>query len=63
MANLPVFLRFVNGLVMCTDKVLLLDNCARENKNRFVFSWLAALVGSDIFNEVTVDFLVKGHTG
>ena len=48
---------------MCTDKVLLLDNCARENKNRFVFSWLAALVGSDIFNEVTVDFLVKGHTG
>ena len=48
---------------MCTDKVLLLDNCARENKNRFVFSWLAALVAFDIFNEVTVEFLVKGHTG
>ena len=40
-----------------------LDNCARENKNRYVFSFLAALVKLDVFTEVQVNFLQVGHTG
>ena len=39
------------------------DNCGRENKNRYVFSFLSALVDLGIFHEVTMDFLLVGHTG
>ena len=39
------------------------DNCWRENKNIYVFSFLAALVQLKIFEEVTMEFLLVGHTG
>ena len=39
-----------------------LDNCYRENKNRFTLSFLTALVQHDIFSEVNVTFLLVGHT-
>ena len=39
------------------------DNCWRENKNVLVFSFLAALVQLHIFQEVTMEFLLVGHTG
>ena len=42
---------------------MFLDNCFRENKNQYVFAYLASLVDLNVFNSVTVDFLVKGHTG
>ena len=42
---------------------LLLDNCWRENKNKFLFSFLASLMQLNIFVEVTCSFLIKGHTG
>ena len=42
---------------------LSMDNCFRENKNRFVLSFLAALVELDILAEVNVTFLLVGHTG
>jgi hypothetical protein len=41
---------------------LSLDNCWRENKNRFVLSFLAALVQLDILCEINVTFLLVGHT-
>ena len=41
---------------------LSLDNCWRENKNRFVLSFLAALVQLDILSEVNLTFLLVGHT-
>ena len=41
---------------------LSLDNCYRENKNRFVLSFLAALVQQNILSEVNVTFLLVGHT-
>ncbi|KAJ8048727.1 hypothetical protein HOLleu_01158 [Holothuria leucospilota] len=45
-------------------KVLFLqmDNCFRENKNRYVLSYAALLVEKDIFEEVYVHFLPVGHT-
>ena len=35
-----------------------LDNCWRENKNKFLFSFLSALVELNIFVEVTCDYLL-----
>ncbi|XP_071851801.1 uncharacterized protein [Apostichopus japonicus] len=45
-------------------KVLFLqmDNCFRENKNKFVLSFAALLVERDIFEEVYIHFLPVGHT-
>lgn len=39
-----------------------MDNCGRENKNRFLFSYLEALVRKGVFKEVFVGFLPLGHT-
>jgi hypothetical protein len=41
---------------------LSMDNCFRENKNRFLLSFLAALVQQNILSEVNVTFLLVGHT-
>jgi hypothetical protein len=38
------------------------DNCWRENKNRFVFSFLSLLVKFQIFKEVEMGFMIVGHT-
>lgn len=38
------------------------DNCGRENKNRYIFSFLALLVAKRIVKEVLVSFLMVGHT-
>ena len=35
----------------------------RENKNRWVLSFLCALVQLDVFLEVQFQFLMVGHTG
>jgi hypothetical protein len=35
----------------------------RENKNRFLFGFLHALVDLRIVDEVTLDFMLPGHTG
>ena len=35
----------------------------RENKNRYVFSFLSALVQLGVFSSITMDFLLVGHTG
>ena len=40
-----------------------LDNCWRENKNMYLFSFLSALVQLDVFVDITVDFMLVGHTG
>lgn len=41
---------------------LQLDNCARENKNRYLFGFLCLLVELGIFQKVKVGFLMVGHT-
>ena len=40
-----------------------IDNCWRENKNRYVFSLLAALIELNVFEEISCNFLLVGHTG
>ena len=39
-----------------------MDNCARENKNRYVFGYLGLLVQRKVFKEVILSFLPVGHT-
>ena len=41
---------------------LQLDNCSRENKNRYVLAYLALLVHRKVFQEVEISFLPVGHT-
>lgn len=38
------------------------DNCTRENKNRFFFAYVESLVQWRVFMEVFVSFLPLGHT-
>ena len=39
-----------------------MDNCTRENKNRYMFSYLESLVCYGVFTEVYASFLPIGHT-
>jgi hypothetical protein len=41
---------------------LQLNNSTKDNKNRFVMIFCSLLTARDIFKEVTVEFLVVGHT-
>ena len=39
-----------------------LDNCAKDNKSRYVFAYWSLLVAKGIFKEVFVSFLLVAHT-
>ena len=42
--------------------LVLLDNCANDNKSIYVSAYWLLLVAKGIFNEVFVSFLLVGHT-
>ena len=57
----------MNVLYMYKDSLppvlyLQMDNCGRENKNRFVFAFCALLVELGVFRKIKVSFLMVGHT-
>jgi len=58
--------RFLNELAqkgpLAKTLYLQLDNCIRENKNRFLFAYLESLVHWGVFDDVIVGFLPVGHT-
>ena len=39
-----------------------MDNCGRENKNRYVFSYFSYLIKSRLFKEIRYSFMHVGHT-
>jgi hypothetical protein len=39
-----------------------MDNCARDNKNRWVFAFACLLVEKRVFSKVKINFLMVGHT-
>ena len=41
---------------------LQLDNCAKDNKNRYIMAFCSLLIAWKIFKKVSVGFLVVGHT-
>ena len=59
-----LLLEFMNDWKKLPRKLHLnLDNCWKENKNRYLFSFLASLLQLNIFEEITCDYLMVGHTG
>ena len=40
----------------------MLDNCARENKNHYLFAYLSLLVAKGVFKTMHLGFLMVGHT-
>ena len=42
--------------------LLQLDNCAGENKNRYLFAYLSMLVARGVFKTIQLGFLMVGHT-
>ena len=41
---------------------LQLDNCAKENKNRWLLGFFAYLIGIELFTQIVLDCLPPGHT-
>ena len=41
---------------------LQLDNSAKDNKNRYVMTFYSLLTAKRVFKEVTVGFLIVGHS-
>ena len=41
---------------------LQMDNCCRENKNKFVFAFCCLLVELKVFKKIKLGFLMVGHT-
>ena len=39
-----------------------MDNCARENKNKYVMAYLSYLIKCNIFDNIEMNFLPVGHT-
>jgi hypothetical protein len=39
-----------------------MDNCVRDNKNRYLLAFLSLLITKEVFEEVKLRFLVVGHT-
>ena len=39
-----------------------MDNCARENKNKYVMAYLSYLVQVGVFKKITMSYLPVGHT-
>lgn len=39
-----------------------LDNCTRENKNRYFLAYMKFLVSRQVFDQIEVGFLPVGHT-
>ncbi|XP_071143255.1 uncharacterized protein [Mytilus edulis] len=57
----------MNILFMMKDSLpevlyLQMDNCGRENKNRYLMSFLAFLVELKVFRKIKLSFLMVGHT-
>jgi hypothetical protein len=42
--------------------LLQMDNCVKDNKNRYFLTFLSLLTARKVFEEVKLGFLVVGHT-
>lgn len=58
---------FLMQIILKLDRIpktfyLQLDNCWRENKNRFLFAFIGLMVEKMMFDQAYICFLMKGHT-
>ncbi len=52
----------VNQATLPRTFYLQVDNCTRENKNRYFFAYIESLLRWKLFDEIIVSFLPVGHT-
>ncbi len=52
----------VNQSVLPKTLYIQVDNCTKENKNRYLFSYVESLIRWKLFEEIEVAFLPVGHT-
>ncbi len=52
----------INRSVLPRTFYIQVDNCTKENKNRYMFSYIESLLRWKLFDEVMVSFLPVGHT-
>jgi len=63
-----IYLSYYNELLQTQQKpwpttlFLQLDNCWKENKNKYVFSYLSTLIQRHLFDEIYMYCLPTGHT-
>jgi len=51
------------GLKLLLKNLLLqIDNCVKDNKNRYLLTFLSLFMAREVFEEVKLGFLVVGHT-
>jgi hypothetical protein len=55
--------KFFVGAKPSPKKLLLqMDNCMKDNKNRYLWPFLSLLTTRDVFEKARLGFLVVGHT-
>ncbi len=54
--------KFVGAKPLPQKLLLQMDNCVKDNKNRYLLTFLSLLTTRDVFEEVQLGFLVVGHT-
>ncbi len=52
----------INQSILPRTFFIQVENCTKENKNRFLFSYIESLIRWKLFHEVVVAFLPVGHT-
>ena len=67
LSSMEVCLSFLSFLMISFSFTFLAlfhvsDNCARENKNQWIFRFASFLVRINLFREVQIRHLIKGHT-
>jgi hypothetical protein len=54
--------QFVGAKPLPWKLLFQMDNCMRDNKNRYLFAFLSFLTARDVYEELRLGFLVVGHT-
>ncbi len=53
---------FVGAKLLPQKLLLQMDNCMKDNNNRYLWAFLSLLIVRDVFEEAWLGFLVVGHT-
>jgi hypothetical protein len=53
--------QFVGAKPLPRKLLLQMDNCVKDNKNRYLLAFLSLLTTRDVFEEVQLGFLILDH--
>ncbi len=61
MKALKALEQFVGAKPLPRKLLFQMDNCMKDNKNRYLLAFLSFLTTRDVFEELQLGFLVVGH--